>query len=242
MRKVFYLIGFLFIFSNAQAGKNDIDYLNFSSLDQFKDFAKDLTSATAFKTVRPVESLGLVGFDLGVSYNISSLKYQLMDKVSDKGGDSLDTVTFHATKGLPLGIDFGLNYSTVPNSNVSSWSGELSVEIIEEQAVIPNVGLIANYTHSTGFNTLEFQSFGFEVGISKSIFNFTPYASIGMIQGYVKPLQDNQVDGVELKEVPNTLPKISLGVNINLLVMDLLVAANQVGEVPTYDIKLGYRF
>lgn len=232
----------IIVSSTACAEKNSIEYLNFDSQSQFNGFSKDLIGALAQKSLRPSESLGLVGFDVGISYNVSSLSKKLMGQVSDKSGDSLDTVTLHAVKGLPLDLDLGLNYTFVPNSNIRAWGAELSWQIFSEKTFITNLNVKGTYTQTSDIDALEYRSYGIEAGISKSIFNFTPYASLGMVQGQVKPLEDNQINGVSLKEASTTLPKVAFGVNINLLLMDVLVAFNQVGEVPAYSLKLGYRF
>lgn len=239
------LISFLVIsccIPPAWAEKNSIDYLKFDNQKQFDHFSQDLTGALGHLTLRPAESLGLIGFDLGVSFNTSKLNYKLMDHVSDNGSNSMDTVTLQAVKGLPLGLDFGVNYTFVPNSNIRAWGAELSWEAIGEGVTTPSLGFKANYTQTTEINALEFRSAGIEAGISKSILNFTPFASLGVVQGKVKPLETNQTPGINLKESTHTLPKIALGVNINVLVMDVLVAYNRIGDGSNYSLKLGYRF
>lgn len=227
---------------SSSAGKNRIDYLDFSNQSEFEDFSNDLIGAVHLKSIRPIESLGLIGFDLGVSYSVSNLKNKLMGATSTKSGETLDQVTFHAIKGLPFGVDLGLHYGTIHNSNISSWSGDISWEILKQDGWVPNMGISGVYTQSNGISALEFRSYSLAFAVSKSFFNFTPYANIGVVNGYVKPLEDNLDPSVNLKEVSTNLPKLALGVNINILLMDVLVAYNQVGEVPSYVLKLGYRF
>ncbi|MDX1796613.1 MAG: hypothetical protein R3219_07790, partial [Hydrogenovibrio sp.] len=222
--------------------KNRIDYLNFTSQDQFKNFSTDLTGALAYKTLRPLESLGLAGFDIGISSGLSYFKHKQMSAVSNNSGDSMQSVGFHAVKGLPFGVDIGLDYTTFPNSNLSTWSGNLNWAFYQGGTVAPEFAINGNFTQSTGISALSYQSYGLDLGVSKGIFNFTPYATIGMVQSEVKAREANQVSGVDLQTVNSSLMKASVGVNINLMMMDVLVAYNQIGDVPTYSLKAGYRF
>ncbi|WP_024852219.1 hypothetical protein [Hydrogenovibrio kuenenii] len=233
---------FVCLSSSVFAAKNNINYLNFSSQDQFKHFSTDLTGVLAYKSLRPTEPLGLIGFDIGISGNSSSLKYKDMGSVSSNSANSIDTVTLHAVKGLPLGIDVGVDYMTTPNSNLSTWSGNMSWAFFDGGILSPSIGINGHYTQTSGISALDYKSYGMDLGVSKGILNMTPFASVGIVNSEVKPLITNQVSGVSLQKVTSTMTKIAAGVNINLLFMDVLVAYNQIGDVPTYSIKAGYRF
>lgn len=225
------------------AGTNNIDYLHFDSQAQFKEFAKDLTGALSVKTLEPAEPLGIAGFDIGLSYNITQLKYKHMDRVSDNGKSSLDTFTIHAVKGLPFGIDFGINYTKAPSSNIETWSGKISYALVEGGTLYPAVGISGNYAQTSGIDALNFNSYGAELGISKGFANFTPYAAVGMVSSETKAEEINVgLAGPNLKNESISMAKFAVGVNINLLLMDVLVGYNQIGEVGTYSLKAGYRF
>ncbi|QBZ82016.1 hypothetical protein GHNINEIG_00040 [Hydrogenovibrio crunogenus] len=242
MLKKLCFIGFIFP-ALVSAGTNNIDYLNFESQSQFKEFAKDLTGALSVKTLEPAEPLGVSGFDIGISYNLSQFKYDHMDRVSNNGKSSLDTFTIHAVKGLPFGVDFGINYTKSPGSNIETWGGKLSYALIEGGALYPAIGISGNYAQTSGIDALKFNSFGAEVGVSKGFANFTPYAAVGMVNGETQPEELNLgLAGSNLKNESVSMAKFAVGVNINLLLMDVLVGYNQIGEVGTYSLKAGYRF
>lgn len=242
VRRPLALLSLIFLPLTSYAGKNSIDHLNFASQAEFKNFSKDLTGALSYKTLRPTEPLGLAGFDVGISADISNLKHKLMGSVSSNGGSSIDDVSLHAVKGLPLGIDLGVDYSTVPGSNITTWGGNLSWAFIEGGTATPAIGLTGHYTQTSGLDALDYKSYGLDVGISKGFLNLTPFASAGMVSSEVKPLVNNQNTGVSLQKVNTTATKLAAGVNINLLFMDVLVAYNQIGDVGTYSLKAGYRF
>lgn len=223
------------------AADNEIKFLNFNSQAEFNEFAEDLTGGLAYKTLEPAEPLGLIGFDLGISYNMSTLKYKHMDKVSANPRDNLDAISLHAVKGLPLGIDFGLTYTTLPLSNLSTWSGKLSYALVEGGTLYPAIGISGNYTQTTGDQAVSFNSYGAELGISKGFANLTPFAAVGMINGEVTPEETN-LGSASLSKKSVSMMKYAAGLNINLLIMDVMIAYNQIGEVPTYTLKAGYRF
>lgn len=222
---------------------NKVSTLNFDTQTEFNKFTKDFTGALGYKTLIPAEPLGISGFDLGASYTNSGLKYKLMDKVTTDGKGSFDTISLHAVKGLPWGIDFGLDYSAVMNSNIETWGGKLSYALIEGGTLYPSVSINGNYTQTSGLSAVDFKSMGAEIGVSKGFANLTPFASVGMTNGQLKPLIDNTgLAGVKLDSESVSMMKYAIGVNVNLLAMDVLVGYNQIGDVPSYSLKAGFRF
>ncbi len=224
------------------AGKNNIDYLNFASQRDFENFANDLTGALAYKTLRPTEPFGIAGFDVGLTGSLSSFKHKQMGSVSSNGGGTMETYTLSATKGLPLDIDIGLDYTFVPNSNITTWSGNLSWSLTEGGTATPAVGFTGSYTQTNGISAINYSSYGLDVGISKGFLNFTPYASAGLVSSTIQAKETNVGLAGQLKDASSLLTKLAIGININLLFMDVLIAAEQIGEVPTYSLKAGYRF
>lgn len=239
IKKIAFLCGLLpFMVSAAD---NRIDFLNFSTQTEFKTFSEDLTGALAPKTLMPAEPLGLTGFDIGLSYTQSNLKNKQMNQVSVSPKDTLDLVGVHIAKGLPLGIDIGLDYALVPGSNISTLGGSLSVALLDGSTLYPAVTIGGNYNQTQGVNALDFQSYSAELAISKGFANITPYASIGSVMGEVTP--DNSYNlNTTLKSESTSMVTYSAGVNINLFIMDILVGYNQIGEVSNYSLKAGYRF
>lgn len=234
---------FLAFSHSAQASKNSIDDLDFDSQSQFKKFAEDLTGALSSKSLSPPEPLGLAGFDIGVSLNQSNFKNDSMRYVSNNGGKDLQMITLHAVKGLPFDMNFGLDYSIVPDSNIEAWNAKLSYAVYPGGVTYPTVDLAIHYSQTTNVKAVTFNGYGAEVGISKGLANFTPYATLGVVTGNVNAREDNQgAAGPDLNTENVTLPKAAVGVNLNLLIMDVLVAVNQIGDVTTYSLKAGYRF
>ncbi len=107
----------------------------------------------------------------------------------------------------------------------------------------PAVNISANYTQTTGIDALTFNGYGAGSRGFQRLCQFHPLCLLGMVTGNVKAREDNTgAAGPDLQDETVSMPKAAIGVNINLLVMDVLVAFNQIGEVSTYSIKAGYRF
>lgn len=228
--------------SLAYAGDNAIDFVNFDNQSQFKSFAEDLTGQLAFKTIEPAEPLGTIGFDFGISYNRSSVDKNNFARVSNNAKDQSHAITLHANKGLPFGIDLGVAYHVEPLGNISTLGGKLSYAILEGGVASPALTVTGSYTQTTDLKTLDYQSYGLDLGVSKGFVNVTPFASVGLVNGEINAQGTNLGSAGNLESESVSMMKLAAGFNVNLLLMDLTFAVNQIGEVPTYSLKAGYRF
>ncbi len=225
---------------NAMAD-NNINTLNFASQNDFEQFAESVTNVFSHKTMFPAEYMGVTGFDVGASVNLVETGYKLSNQTK-RNKDLLPVYSLHALKGLPGGFDIGLHYNVLGDSDASSWSAELRYAILEGGTTQPAVSVSGNYTQASGIDALNFNSYGVDFGISKGFANLTPYAGIGWVLASVDPKVANANSSVNLKTEDVSLMKVSAGLNINLLVMDVMIGYNQIGDYGTYSIKAGYRF
>ncbi|MDG6778757.1 hypothetical protein QCB44_08575 [Thiomicrorhabdus sp. zzn3] len=229
-----------FAAQTAQAG-NDIETLNFDSRADFKHFADSIANVFGYKPLQPAESLGLSGFDVGASLNFAETNYKLSNQ-SERDRDMLPMIGVHAQKGLPGGWDVGLHYQMLSDSQASSWTGEVRYALVEGGTANPAVSLSGHFTQASGIEALSYTAYGIDLAVSKGFANLTPYAGIGWTLAKVDPKVDNLQPAVSLKTEERDLVRFAAGMNINLLVMDVLVGYNQIGELGTYSIKAGYRF
>lgn len=229
-----------FAAQTAQAG-NDIETLNFDSRADFKNFADSVANIFGYKTLQPAESLGLTGFDIGASLDFAETNYKLSNQ-SERNRDVLPMIDVHAQKGLPGGWDVGLHYQMLSDSDASSWTGEVRYALVEGGTANPAVSLSGHFTQASGIEALNYTAYGVDLAISKGFANLTPYAGIGWTLAKIDPKVDNLQSAVSLKTEERDLVRFAAGMNINLLVMDVLVGYNQIGELGTYSIKAGYRF
>ncbi|WP_319380588.1 hypothetical protein [Thiomicrorhabdus sp.] len=228
------IAGLLTVSFQAKAD-NNIDTINLVTQEQFKDFSENLTGIFGHRTTLPAEPLGVLGFDIGVSATRAQTNYKLSNQNKQK--DDLYLYSIHATKGLPYGMDIGIEYTQLDDSDASSLTGELRYALVEGGALYPAISLSANYTQTSGMDAIDYHGAGVDLGISKGFANLTPFASVGMVYSNVDPKNT-----ATLKDEDVSLTKFSAGANLNLMVMDLSVSANRIGDQNSYSLKAGFRF
>lgn len=167
----------------AQAGNNDIVLNPALVQNQFDAFVEEVGTALAYNPVGPAEPLGLLGFDLGVSVTATDVDSSLWDLVvaDGSGPSTLVIPRIQARKGLPFGIDVGLSYVAIPDSSISVIGGEIRKALLGGNTLFPAVSVSGHYTTLQGVSQLDLTTYGVDVGISKGVLMFTPYAGIGQV-------------------------------------------------------------
>lgn len=229
----------------AWLGTSAAHAYKFNALDQlqnqgeFKQLAQDLSSTLAYKPYSPAESLGLIGFDLGVSAAATSIKSQaVVERAtgSDNVPSALPTVTLHAEKGLPFGVDLGVNYTVIPGTSASAVSGAVKWAVVQGGALTPAVAVRAFYTQANGLGEMNLRSQGVDLSISKGFAIVTPYVGVGVVRS-----RASTDSGRWAREAYNQT-RLFAGANLNLVVMDLAIEADRTGDASTVGLKAGFRF
>jgi hypothetical protein len=129
---------------------------------EFRIFSEDLGSALSYKAVTPPTPLGITGFDLGLE--ATSTKMRNLDKATGSSLTNLVVPKLHVFKGLPLNIDIGAFYSSVPTTNIKLYGGELRYAILEGGVALPAVGIRGSFTKLSGVDQLAFSTKSVEIG------------------------------------------------------------------------------
>jgi hypothetical protein len=219
----------------------EIDQINTLAQPQFRLLSEDLGAALSYKPLSPGEPLGVTGFDIGVEVTATRLKNAaiLEQATSDDAPGTLPIAKLHAHKGLPFGIDVGLMYSTVPDSNIDLWGAELRYAILKGGVAQPALALRASYTKLTGVSQLDFETMGLDLSVSKGFAFLTPYAGAGKVWVTSTP-QGNAA--TFLTEEDFSLSKLFAGVNLNFGLMNFAFEADRTGDATSYGAKFGWRF
>lgn len=217
----------------------DLDQLQQLGQGEFLAISKDLGAALSYKPMTPTEPLGITGFDVGVSLNVTQIKNSaLFDKASS--GDFpgyIPVPALRAYKGLPWNFDVGAMVSGVPGTNVRLWGGELRWSFVAGNTVIPAIGIRGSYTRLNGVDQLDLDTKGLDISISKGFLNFTPYGGIGRVWVSSTPRGVPSLGGESF-----SLNKVFAGVNINFGLVNLAVEADRTGNNTTGGLKVGFRF
>ena len=221
----------------AQAA--NLDSLGAIAQPQFRLLSEDLGAVLSYKPLIPAEPLGLTGFDLGIE--VSATRLENAAVYARVTGDSTSTLYLprvHVHKGLPFGIDLGVSYAAVPDSNIKLWGAEVRYAILKGGTATPALALRGSYTSLEGVSQLQFDTAGLDLSISKGFAMFTPYAGVGKV--WVRSTPDASIP--TLVEEKFDLNKIFVGVNMNLAVVNIAIEGDKTGPATSYGIKFGWRF
>lgn len=222
------------------AGAEDLNSLQALAQREFRLLSEDLGAALSYKGLVPAEPLGITGFDAGVAVTATSLKnVELLERAAS-GSNVPKTVpvpSLRIYKGLPLNIDAGLSYATIPGTNVKTLGGELRWAVLPGSTTLPAVAIRASMTRLQGVDQLKLQTQGLDVSVSKGFAMATPYIGVGVNRVKSSP------QGVpNLAEESFNQNKIFGGVNLNFGLANLALEADVTDSRTSYGMKFGFRF
>ena len=222
----------------APAMARDIEVRCTGCQAAFESVAGDLVATIDYKAVGPAEATGLTGFGVGVVAT-----YVPVDVAADwqtvTGSDfkGLGLVGLQATKGLPLDLDVGAFFTTVPDTNVKVYGGEFRYAILPGSTVSPAIALRGSYVTTTGIDSFDLNSKALDVSLSKGFTFITPYVGAGYVWGSADP---DPSTGLKEAEVNKT--KAYIGARISLGLFEITPEVGEVGDVILYNLRGGFSF
>jgi hypothetical protein len=229
----------LLLGTRAFASGFDINGLQNLNQAEFHDLAQDLGAAFSYKPMAPADTLGPLGFDIGVALTGTSLvNTEVLQKAVDSSSvyGTLPAPSIRAIKGLPYNVDIGAFYSRVPSSNVNLYGGEIKWAFLPGDIVLPAVAARATVTRLNGVSQLGFESYSADISVSKGFVLATPYIGVGAVRS------NSSTDGLALKQVNLTQGKVFGGASFNLGLANLDLEADSTGGIHSYSAKVGFRF
>jgi len=224
----------------SRAGDSDISLPAGFGQTQFNTLVEELGTAVAYNPVAPAESMGITGFDLGVIVTGVELDEQVWNQVVSDGSapSTLPLAKLVVRKGLPFGIDLGLNYTSVPDSNVKIVGGEVRKSLLEGSTVLPAISLSLHTSSLDGVDDLDIKTYGVDVGVSKGFAIFTPYAAVGQL--WVEG--EEKLALLDLKKYDDSMTRSNAGVKVGLMPMMSLTLQADFAETNSYNVKLSLDF
>jgi hypothetical protein len=231
------------LLAGSAAWAQNVDQLQTLGQDEFRLLSEDLGAVLSYRPQTPTTPLGITGFDVGVAATASKVKHvDVLDKATaDNNGSTVYVPTLRAHKGLPFGIDVGVQYAKVPSSNIKHYGGEVRYAILEGTAVTPAVGIRGSMTKISGVDQLDLDTKGVDVSISKGFVGITPYAGFGRVWTTSTP-KGTAVSVAGLSEEKFSQTKAFVGVGFNFALLNLNLEADKTGDVNSYSAKVGLRF
>jgi len=237
----FVLVGIMLAASMpTRAADSDIALPSGLGQTAFNTLVEELGTAVAYNSVAPAEAMGITGFDAGVIVGGVELDSAVWDQVVSDGSapSSLIVPKLIVRKGLPFGVDLGVSYTSVPDSNVSILGGEIRKALLEGSTVMPAVSLSLHASSLDGVDDLDVSTYGVDVGISKGFAMLTPYASIGQI--WTEGSENTTL--LTLQDYDESTTRGSVGVKIGFMPMMSLTLQADMAETNSYNMKLSLGF
>lgn len=221
----------------ASAGAKDVEVqltcTEATCREAFNAVAEDLVALIDYKAMGPAEATGITGIGVGIVGGYVPVDDKgRWQQVTGQEFSGLPLAGLQVTKGLPAGIDLGAFYSTVPGANVDLYGGEVRYAFLKGSTTTPALALRASYVALTGSDTLDLDSTGLELALSKGFGPITPYVGVGYVWGTA------EAPNLEKAKVEET--KANIGVRLSLGLIELTPQVGQVGDVVTYAMRLGF--
>jgi hypothetical protein len=183
------MTGFLMILflisvsSTTFAADNDIVLPSGYLQSEFKDLSETLGLAISYKPLAPAEPLGILGLDVGVEVTAVDVDQgaSFLTRVISDPPSYFVFPKLHAQKGLPFGIDVGVVYAKVPDSNISLIGGEVKWAILKGTVATPAIAARGSYTGLMGVDDLDLSTYGIDLSASKGFAFLTPYIGVGQV-------------------------------------------------------------
>lgn len=204
--------------------------------EAFESVSEDLIALIDYKALGPAEATGLTGLGVGVVMSYVPVDVEGdWQQVTGQDFSGLGLVGLQVTKGLPLNIDVGAYYSTVPDTNIDIIGAELRYAILAGSTATPALALRASYVTVSGIESFDLESKGLELALSKGFGPITPYVSAGYVWGSSDP---DASTGLTEAKVEDT--KATIGARISLGLLELTPQVGQIGDNVVYGLRLGF--
>ncbi len=228
------LISVIFV-SPVWAGDADIDLSTLTDQSEFEDLSREIGLALSYKPTAPAEPMGLLGFDIGIEATFTNIEEDssYWSSVASDVPGTLPVPKLHVVKGLPWGIDIGAIYSEIPSSDISLLGAELKWAFIEGNAALPALAIRGTYTKVDGIKSLDFNTKGIDLSISKGFAMLTPYGGVGKV--WIESDPDSTLAPLKKADISET--KLFVGLRISLGLINITAEAES-AEVPSYTLKL----
>jgi hypothetical protein len=201
----------------------------------FDRVAADLVATIDYKALGPAEATGLTGIGVGVAMTWVPVEGADWQAVTGKDFGGLGLVGVQVTKGLPLDLDVGAFYTTVPDTNVDVYGAEVRYAFLPGSTTTPAIAVRGSYVAVAGVDSFDLDSTAIDVSLSKGIGPITPYVGAGYVSGEATP--GAAFAGLRPAKVEDA--KAWIGVRLSLGLFEFTPEVGTVGDVVTYSARIG---
>ncbi len=207
---------------------------------EFSNLSRDVGLGLNVIPMAPATPGGLSGFDIGLEVTAIHINNRAIYWIYALRGENPPEFFLipkvRVQKGFPLGLDAGLMYSFVPNSNVQLLGAEIKWAFLPGEGVMPAVAARGAYSKVLGVPVLNFQTERIDLSVSKKLLIFDPFAGVSGVFTQSDPLLPSGFPVTIHEEDPADLVGF-LGLRISLALVKLVVEAD-FSRIQTYSAKV----
>lgn len=232
------LVSLIFIAQIHVASASDVDIVIRTDMaaDEFKNFSEEIGLAISYLPLSPAEPLGILGWDVGIELTVIDINRDVWKNAVSSPPGTVILPKLHLQKGFPFAIDVGFIYAEVPSSNIKVIGGELKWAMISGNVALPAIAVRGSYTTLSGVNSLNIETIGADVSISKGFAFVTPYAGYGQV--WINS-EETATPSKFKEKISSTKPFI--GVKISLVLINFVFEAD-FGKVTLYTGRFNLGF
>ncbi len=175
----------------------------------FESFAKQFAAVIAPKFHAPAETLGYAGFNLGLEVAVNQIpggdnwadalqgveRFPNLNYGGGKDGSApsmLNTLRFHARKGLPYSMELGMNVNYVIGSQMFTFGGEFKFAFFEGFKYYPDFAVRMTYDHLFNSEDLDMDLWNWDLSVSKNFgvagfLQLCPYTGYSVVLMRARP-------------------------------------------------------
>lgn len=219
----------------ARAG--DLPSLSTLSQGEFRQLTEDLGAAFSYKGLAPATALGPLGFDVGVGLSATDLRHGgLLARAGNGDPDAIVVPKVQVSKGLPFGLDLGAFVGLASNVDTVLVGGDLRYTLVDDRLALPAVGLRVSGTRLGEVGGLRVSTAAADLLVSKRLAVVTPFAGAGVVR------VRSRYAGDALAAETLTRNRFFVGLNVNLVLLNVAAEAEKQGDNSTFSVKAGWRF
>lgn len=204
---------------------------------EFQSYAQDFVAAISHRSAGPAEATGLTGFGIGAVVSFVPVDDQAWLAVTGEDFSGVTLAGVQVTKGLPLDLDVGAFYASMPGTGATVYGGEIRYAILPGSVALPALAVRGAYSTTSGLDTVQVTSKSIGLSLSKGFAFVTPYAGIGYVSGDADP---DASTGLTKAEVKGT--KVDVGARLSLGVLEFTPEYASVDGTATYSARFGLSF
>lgn len=207
---------------------------------EFSNLSREAGLGLNIIPMTPASPGGLAGFDIGLEVTAIHINNRAIYWIYALRGENPPEYFLipkvRVQKGFPMGLDAGIMYSYVPNSNIQLLGAEIKWAFLKGEGVMPAIAVRAAYSKLLGVPVLDFQTERFDFSLGKKLLIFNPYVGGGVVLTQSTPLLPSGFPITISEETPADAVGF-LGLRISLAVVKLVLEAD-ISKVNTYNAKL----